>query len=158
MADTLESFEEAIKQANEAYAAAISTLSKVVQNLSREAPASRREPPVEQVLRAGRLSKDSIIAAIEQGFELWERQVRQLAAARAESSQSGPSDRPNLTERPNPVRPNPIEVWAENWRKATEALATGNPSEELRKQSDAVQKAFVEGIRAWQRLWESGRA
>jgi hypothetical protein len=144
MADRFESFGEAIKQSNEAYAAAISALSKAVQNLPTGAPSSDRERLVDNVLRLARMSKDAVVTAIEQGFELWERQVRRISLPDAETS----------SNRPDTARSNPMEAWAENWRKATENFVAGGGNEELRKQAEAVQNAFVEGIRAWQRLWE----
>jgi hypothetical protein len=144
MADRFESFGEAIRQSNEAYAAAISALSKAIQNLPTGAPTSDRERLVDNVLRLARMSKDAVVAAIEQGFELWERQVRRISAAGVET-RSG---------RPDTAGSNPIEAWAENWRKATQAFAAGGANEELRKQAEAVQNAFAEGIRAWRRLWE----
>jgi hypothetical protein len=147
MADRFESFGEAIKQSNEAYAAAISALSKAVQSLPTGVPGSDRERLVDNVVRLARMSKDAVVSAIEQGFELWERQVRRVLAAGAEPTSS----------RPDTGRSNPIEAWAENWRKATEAFVAGGGNEEFRKQAEAVQNAFVEGIRAWQRLWEPER-
>ena len=73
MADRFESFGEAIKQSNEAYAAAISALNKAVQSLPTAVPGSDRERFVDNVVRLARISKDAVIATIEQGFELWER-------------------------------------------------------------------------------------
>jgi hypothetical protein len=142
MADRFESFDDAIKQSNEAYAAAISALGKAVQNLASGTPSSDRDRLVDNVLRLARMSKDTVVAAIEQGFELWERQVRRVASAGAET----PASRAGAS--------NPTEVWAENWRKATEAFVGGGVNDEVRKQVETVQNAFLEGIRAWQRLWE----
>ncbi|MBV8360313.1 MAG: hypothetical protein JO189_20630 [Deltaproteobacteria bacterium] len=153
MADRFESFGEAIKQSNEAYAAAISALSKAVQNLPTGAPRSDRERFVDNVLHLARISKNAVVTAIEQGFELWERQVRQVSAGGTEVT----SSRPDTASRPGTAGSNPIEAWAENWRKATETFITGGGNEELRRQAEAVQNAFVEGIRAWQRLWEPER-
>jgi hypothetical protein len=150
MADRFESFEEAIRQANEAYAAAISTLSKAVQNLPTEAPPAEREPVVENVVRVARMSKDSLIAAIEQGFELWEQQVRRMSAAGSETTTTSRKT-PSQTA---PGVSNPMELWAENWRKVTEAFASGGANEEFRKQAEAMQSAFANAIRAWQRFGE----
>lgn len=144
MADRFESFDKAIKQSNEAYTAAISALSRAVENLGMETPGSDRERLVENVLRLARMSKDAVVSAIEQGFELWERQVRRVSLASAEATSS----------RSTTARSNPIEIWAENWRKAMEAFVVGGANEELRKQAEAIQNNFLEGIRAWQRLWE----
>jgi hypothetical protein len=149
MADTFESVSEAIKHANEAYIAAISTLTTAAQNLSTGAPISDRQPQVESVLRLARMSKDAIVTAIEQGFELWERQVRLISTP----SSSGQSREAASTD-PNSVRSNPMEAWAENWRKATESFVSNSANEKIRKQAEAMQNAFLQGIRAWQRLWQ----
>jgi hypothetical protein len=151
MADTFESFAEAIRQANEAYAAAMMALSRAVQNLPATRPVVAPDAMVETVLSVARMSKDSVIAAIEQGFELWERQVRRISGTAVEAT-SKPAVEPPAT-RPNVATSNPMEAWAENWRSATAALMPAG-NEELRKQAESVQNAFVEGIRAWQRLWQ----
>jgi len=155
MPDTFDNVNEAIKQANEAYAAAISTLSKAVQNLPTGTPTADREPVVENAVRLARMSKDAIVTAIEQGFEMWERQVRRISAVNAQPPANRRTEAPAAD--PNSVRSNPIELWAENWRKATEAFVNSSANEELRKQAEAMQSAFVEGIRAWQRLWQPER-
>jgi hypothetical protein len=147
MADKFESLYEAIKQSNETYAAAISALSQAIQNLPTEAPSSDRERVADNVVRLARMSKNAVVAAIEQGFDLWERQVRRISTASTETASSPPVTGES----------NPIEAWAENWRKAAQAFTTAGGNEELRKRAEAVQNAFVEGIRAWQRLWEPER-
>jgi hypothetical protein len=152
MADTFESVNEAIKQANEAYTAAISTLTRAVQDLPNATPSSDREPLIENVVGLARMSKNAIITAIELGFELWERQVRQTSALGRPSSSNRLAE--SAPAESNPVRSNPIEVWAENWRKATEAFVSSSANEELRRQAQTMQSAFVEGIRVWQRLWQ----
>ena len=155
MADQFESVNEAIKQANDAYAAAISTLTKAVRSLPTGAPTSDREPVVENVVRLARMSKDAMVTAIEQGFELWERQVRRISEASAQSPSNRTADAGSRD--PDLAKSNPMEVWAENWRKATDAFVNSSGNQELRKQAEAMQSAFVEGIRAWQRLWQSER-
>jgi hypothetical protein len=137
MADRFTNFEEAIKQSNEAYAAALSALSRAAQNIGKDVPTSERDRLIENLVRLARMNKDGVITAIEQGFDLWERQVRRLSATAGSET---------------PM--NPMEQWAENWRKTTEAMFGASGNEEFRKQTEAVQRAFVEGIRAWQRLWE----
>jgi hypothetical protein len=137
MADNLSDIGEAIRKASEAYAQAIAAVSKALQNIAGQAGGSDRERLVENWLRVARMSKDGIITAIEQGYEFWEREVRRSAAG-------GASARPS----------NPMDAWAENWRKATEAFNSGNWGEEARKQAESVQKILTEGVRAWQRIWE----
>ena len=140
MADKLSGMGEAIRAASEAYAEAIAAVSKALEGIAQQAAGSDREHMVENWLRVARMSKDGIVNALEQGFELWEREIRRTVAASA-----GAGTTPG----------NPMEAWAENWRKATEAfIGGGGWSEEARKQADTVQKTLGEGLRAWQRLWE----
>jgi hypothetical protein len=137
MADNLSDIGEAIRKASEAYAQAIAAVSKALQGLAAQAPGGGdRERLIENWLRVARMSKDGMITAIEQAYEFWEREVRR--------STGGTSAKPS----------NPMDAFAENWRKATEAFAAGNWSEEARKQAESVQKILTDGIRAWQRMWE----
>ena len=140
MADQLSGIGEAIKQASEAYASAIAALTKAAQNLEGLAAGSDRDRMIENWLRLARMSKDGVITAIDQGFAMWEREVRRMA-----SSASGAAQQPA----------NPIEAWAENWRKAMDSFGAANPmSEEFRKQAESVQKTLTDSIRSWQQLWE----
>ena len=135
MADNLSDIGEAIRKASEAYAEAIAAVSKALQNIAAQAGGGDRDRLVENWLRLARMSKDGLITAIEQAYEFWERGVRRTSTGGATAA------------------PNPMEALAENWRKATETFASGNWSEEARKQAENVQKTLAEGIRAWQRMW-----
>ena len=137
MADNLSDIGEAIRKASEAYAQAIAAVSKALQNIAAQAGGGDRDRLIENWLRVARMSKDGMITAIEQAYEFWEREVRR-------GSTGGAAAKPS----------NPMDAWAENWRKATEAFAGGNWSEEARKQAESVQKFLTDGIRAWQRMWE----
>jgi hypothetical protein len=138
MADNLSEIGEAIRKASEAYAQAIGAVSKALQNIASQAGSGDRDRLIENWLRVARMSKDGMITAIEQAYEFWEREVRRNAAG-------GAAARPS----------NPMDAWAENWRKATEAFTSGNWNEEARKQAESVQKILTDGIRAWQRMWET---
>ena len=140
MADNLSDIGEAIRKASEAYAQAIAAVSKALQNIAAQAGGGDRDRLIENWLRVARMSKDGIITAIEQAYEFWEREVRRSGAG-------GASEKPS----------NPMDAWAENWRTATEAFASGNWSEEARKQAESVQKILADGIRAWQRMWEPAK-
>ena len=137
MADNLSDIGEAIRKASEAYAEAIAAVSKALQNIAAQASGGDRDRLIENWLRVARMSKDGMITAIEQAYEFWEREVRRTA-----------------TGNPSATRSNPMDALAENWRKATEAFASGNWSEEARKQAQNVQKILSDGVRAWQRIWE----
>ena len=137
MADNLSDIGEAIRKASEAYAEAIAAVSKALQNIAAQASGGDRDRLIENWLRVARMSKDGMITAIEQAYEFWEREVRRTA-----------------TGNPSATRSNPMDALAEKWRKATEAFASGNWSEEARKQAQNVQKILSDGVRAWQRIWE----
>jgi hypothetical protein len=141
MADNLSGIGEAIRKASEAYAEAIAAVTKALQNLATQGSGADRDRLVENWLRVARMSKDGVVTAMEQGFELWEREVRRTVAAAGGAAAK-------------PV--NPMDAWAENWRKVTEGFSTGGGrwGEEARKQAEAIQKTLADGLRAWQRLWE----
>ncbi|MBE3605093.1 hypothetical protein IMX07_15900 [bacterium] len=139
--DTLAGIGEAIRKAAAAYADALSAVGKALQDVAGSAAGADRDRLVENWLRVARMSKDGVITALEQGFELWEREIRRTAAL----ARSAGGERPS----------NPADVWAENWRRATEAFGNvGGWGDEARKQAEAVQKTLQDGLRAWQRLWE----
>jgi len=69
MADNLSDIGEAIRKASEAYAQAISAVSKALQNLAAQAGGSDRDRLVENWLRVARMSKDGMITASEQAYE-----------------------------------------------------------------------------------------
>jgi hypothetical protein len=134
---------DVIRKASEAFAETLSAVDKAVKDLAAQASAGiDRDQMVENWLRAARMSKDGMVTALEQGFQWWERQVREQA--RRSASAKGEEKKPN-----------PMEAWAENWRKATESFgASSKWTEEARKQAESVQKTLEDGLRAWQRMWE----
>ena len=47
-----------------------------------------------------------------------------------------------------------MEMWAENWKKATEAFTGGAGwGDQARKQAELVHKTLDEGLKARRRLW-----
>jgi coproporphyrinogen III oxidase-like Fe-S oxidoreductase len=144
MADNLSGIGDAMRKAAEALAEAISSVSKSIQSSMAGMAAPDRERLVENWLRIARMSKDGAITAIEHGYETWEREVRRLAGV-GSGAASASSD--------------PMAAFTENLRKATEAVMSGASGigEEARKQTESLQKTVSEGIRTWQKLWESDR-
>jgi hypothetical protein len=134
---------DVIRKASEAFAETLSAVDKAVKDLAAQASAGiDRDQMVENWLRAARMSKDGMVTALEQGFQWWERQVREQA-------------RRSASARGEEKKPNPMEAWAENWRKATESFGVSSKwTEEARKQAESVQKMLEDGLRAWQRMWE----
>jgi hypothetical protein len=141
--DDFSGINEVIRKASEAFADTLSAVNRAVKDFTAQAGgAADREQMVETWLRAARMSKDGMVNALEQGFQWWERQVRD----QVRRSGGAGGERHDA---------NPMEAWAENWRKATEAFgASGKWTEEARKQAESVQKTLQDGLRAWQRMWE----
>ena len=137
---------EVIRKAGEALAETLSAVNKAVKDLAAHAGANvDREQMVENWIRAARMAKDGMVTALEQGFQWWERHLREQVR-RTSAASSGGSEKKFA---------NPMEAWAENWRKATEAFtASGVWTEAARKQAESVEKTLQEGLRAWQRMWE----
>src|SRR5882724_3162956 len=103
---------DVIRKASEALAETLSAANKAIKDLAAQAGAGvDREKMVENWLRAARMSKDGMVTALEQGFQWWERQVREQM--RRTASAAGADKKPN-----------PMEAWAENWRKATESFSS----------------------------------
>lgn len=139
--EDLSGIREAIRTASEAYVEALTAVTKALTNLAGQSGGGAdRERMIENWLRVARMSKDGVVNALEQGFEMWEREIRRTATGKTAAPWKSA---------------NPMEAWAENWRKATEAFAGSNAwGEEARKQAETVQQTLQEGLRAWQRLWE----
>jgi hypothetical protein len=145
--EDLSSINDVIRKASEAFAETLSAVNKAVKDFAAQASAGiDREQMVENWIRAARMSKDGFVSALDQGFQWWERRVREQVRRTAASS-GAPGGK---------KQPNPMEEWAETWRKATESFAaSGKWAEEARKQAETVQKTLQDGLRAWQRMWES---
>jgi ParB-like chromosome segregation protein Spo0J len=146
MADYLSDIVKAMRKAGDAYAETLATLSKAFEQMPKQAAGliGDRAQILENWLRVARMSKDGLVISIEQGFELWERECRRMAA----SAKSGAAEAPS-----------PFEAWAENWKRASEALLAGSSTwnSETQKFAKGVQESLQEGLHAWQSLWESSK-
>ncbi|HET7876838.1 MAG TPA: hypothetical protein VFN71_15050 [Methylomirabilota bacterium] len=135
---------DAVRKTCEAYTEGLSAVMKALEHLPRESGEAHRRM-VEQWLTLARTSKDSFVAALNQGFELWERECRRAVGA------------PHAPGIPGAAG-NPLAVWAETWKHALETYAGGGAAdvyrEAIRRQGELVQQTLEEGMRAWQRLWE----
>ena len=79
--DNLSGIGDAIRKASAAYAEALAAVGKALQGLAGGAAGGDRDRLVENWLRVARMSKDGVITALEQGFELWEREIRRTVAS-----------------------------------------------------------------------------
>ena len=138
---------DVIRKAGEALAETLSAVNKAVKDLAAQAGSGAdREQIVENWIRAARMAKDGMVTALEQGFQWWERQVREQVRRSASAAGGAGAEKKQA---------NPMEAWAENWRKATESFsASGDWTEAARKEAESVQKILQDGLRAWQRMWE----
>src|SRR5206468_12775783 len=73
-------FADAVRQTFEAYTEALSAVMKALEQLPKEGGDAQRQT-VEQWLALARMSKESVVAAIKQGFDLWARESRRLVGA-----------------------------------------------------------------------------
>ena len=132
---------EAMRKMTEAYAQALAVMTRTLESLAAQGPEARRMG--EQWLRLARMTKDGAVTAMDQTFEIWEREIRRMLDAGA----------------PPPTPPkNPMEAWTAAWQKTMHDLTSSAPgarwADEARRQAEQVQQTFQEGLRAWQRLWQ----
>ena len=136
---------DAIRKTSEAYGEALAATMKAIADLPREGGQLHRQT-VEQWLGMARANKDNFVAAVNQGFDIWERECRRLIGAPHQSGALPPGA-------------NPMEGWLENWQRAVAAMTAGSvpgePYRELvRRQTELVQQALLDGVGAWRRLWQ----
>jgi hypothetical protein len=131
---------EAIRKLTEAYTEGLATMTRLLGGLPPGGEEARRLG--EQWIRLARIYKDGAALALDQGFALWEREVRRLLDA------GGPAPAPPS---------DPMSAWFEGWRKSVESLTGGGTSwsEETRRQAEAFERAWREGLQAWQRMWQT---
>ena len=142
--ETLPKILDAFRKTTEAYIEGLSTMTKAIESLPKLTGEGHRQW-FEQWLTLARMSKDGVVTALNEGFALWERECRRLVGA------------PHGAVQPSM---NPIEVWAENWKKTMEAFAPAlkvgeASSETVQKQAQLVQQTMLEGVTAWVRLWQT---
>ena len=104
-------FADAVRQTFEAYTEALSAVMKALEQLPKEGGDAHPQT-VEQWLALARMSKESVVAAINQGFDLWERECRRLIGA---PHSPGPAS----------VSAAMIDALAESWRRTLVAFVPG---------------------------------
>jgi len=104
-------FADAVRQTFEAYTEALSAVMKALEQLPKQGGDAHRQT-VEQWLALARMSKESVVAAINQGFDLWERECRRLVGA---PHSPGPAS----------VSGAMIDALAESWRRTLVAFVPG---------------------------------
>src|SRR6266852_5475076 len=95
---------DVIRKAGEALAETLSAVNKAVKDLAAQAGAGvDREQMVENWIRAARMAKDGMVTALEQGFQWWERQLREQVRRSASAAGGAGAEKKHA---------NPMEAWA----------------------------------------------
>ncbi len=135
----------------QAYLNSLSKIGGAIGDLakSRMPDANRR---MEHWIGVARAAKDGYVAAIDEGFALWERRLRESIARATRTSAEK-----DTTDNPKPAI-NPFEGWLEEWRKGNEAfmqsIRDSGLGDEAVKQTKELRKAFDDGLKNLQKLWQ----
>jgi hypothetical protein len=139
-------FGKVLRDITQAYLDGLAKIGGAIGDLakSRMPDAERR---VEHWIGVARAAKDGYVAAIDEGFAMWERRVRQTMARRSDKA-SGEQAQSS----------SPIEGWFDEWRKANESfmqsIRSSGLGEEALKQTRELRKAFDDGLKNLQKLWQ----
>jgi len=147
-----------LRDITQAYVDGLSTIGGAIGDLAkRRIPDSERQ--MEHWIGVARAAKDGYVAAIDQGFAIWERRIRQTMAP----AQSPSSGKESKGGRNAPA--SQIEAWLAAWRNANESfmqsIRESGLGEEALKQTRELRKTLENGLKNWQKLWrhssKSGR-
>ena len=140
-----------LRDITQAYVDALSTIGGAIGDLAkRRMPEGERQ--MERWIGVARAAKDGYVAVVDQGFAIWERQIR-WTMARAQSA--------SAAKEPEPEQKAPgsqIEAWLETWRNANESfmqsIRESGLGEEALKQTRELRKTLEDGLKNLQRLWQ----
>ena len=140
-----------LRDITQAYVDGLSTIGGAIGDLAkRRIPDGERQ--MEHWIGVARAAKDGYVAAIDQGFAIWERRIRQTMAP----AQSFPSGKESKSDQQAPA--SQIEAWLEAWRNANESFMqsiqeSGLGGEAL-KQTSELRKTLEDGLKTLQKLWQ----
>lgn len=140
-----------LRDITQAYVDGLSTIGGAIGEVAkRRMPDGQRR--MEHWIGVARAAKDGYVAAIDQGFAIWERRIRQTMAP-AQSSSSG---RESKSDQQAPA--SQIETWLETWRNANESfmqsIRESGLGEEALKQTRELRKTLEDGLKSLQKLWQ----
>ncbi len=140
-----------LRDITQAYVDGLSTIGGAIGDVAkRRMPDGQRK--MEHWIGVARAAKDGYVAAIDQGFAIWERRIRQTMAP-AQSSSSG---RESNSDQQAPA--SQIETWLETWRNANESfmqsIRESGLGEEALKQTRELRKTLEDGLKSLQKLWQ----
>jgi hypothetical protein len=140
-----------LRDISRAYEDGLSTIGSAINDLGkRRIPDAERQ--VERWIGMARAAKDGYVAAIDQSFATWEKQVRKmLTPSKSHSEKEGKSE----SKAPG----SQLESWIEEWRSAnesfTESLRESGLGKEALKQAKEYRKTFEDGLKNLQKMWQS---
>jgi hypothetical protein len=140
-----------LRDITQAYVEGLSTIGGAIGDLTkRRIPDGERQ--MEHWIGVARAAKDGYVAAIDQGFAVWERRIRQVIAR----AQSSPSGKESKSDQKAPA--SQIEAWLEAWRDANESfmqsIRDSGLGEEALKQTRELRKTLEDGLNSLQKLWQ----
>ena len=140
-----------LRDMTQAYIDGLSKIGGAIGDLAkRRIPDAERR--MEQWIGVARAAKDGYVAAIDQGFAIWERRIRQ-AMAPAQSSSSGKESK---SDQKAPA--SQIEAWLQTWGTANESfmqsIRDSGLGEEALKQTRKLRKTLEDGLKNLQKLWQ----
>ena len=140
-----------LRDITRAYEDGLSTIGNAINDLGkRRIPDAERQ--VERWISMARAAKDGYVAAIDQSFATWERQVRNaLTPSKAKADKEGKSAAKAESSQ--------LESWIEEWRAAnesfTESIRESGLGKEAIKQAKEYRKTFEDGLKNLQKMWQA---
>lgn len=139
-----------LRDITRAYEDGLAAIGSAIGDLGkRRIPDSERQ--IERWIGVARAAKDGYVAAIDQGFALWERRIRRALTP----EKSGP-EKESRREQKAPA--SQLDAWVEEWRKANESfmqsVGESGLGEEALKQAKELRKTFESGLKNLQKLWQ----
>jgi hypothetical protein len=137
-----------LRDITRAYEDGLAAIGSAINDLGkRRIPDSQRQ--IERWIGVARAAKDGYVAAIDQGFALWERRIRRaLAPGKSETD----------SRREQKAGAGQLDAWVEEWRKANESfmhsIGESGLGEEALKQARELRKTFENGLKNLQKLWQ----
>jgi len=140
-----------LRDITQAYVDGLATIGGAIADLAKlRIPDGERQ--MEHWIGLARAAKDGYVAAIDQGFAVWERRIRQTMA-RADSSSSAKESKSGQQ-----APASQIEAWLQTWRNANESfmqsIRDSGLGEEALKQTRELRKTLEGGLKSLQKLWQ----
>ena len=142
MADATE-IGKMLRNLTQAYLDGLAKIGSTIGDLAKSRmPDAERQ--MEHWISVARAAKDGYVAAIDEAFATWERRVRASLGRKAGNEQKAAGS--------------VFEGWLNEWRKANESfmesIRSSGLGEEALKQTHELRKAFDEGLKNLQKLWQ----